>query len=451
MKLYRYSFMFLLIVGLFSCKKENPNDVSQNETDAMLEAALEQASNGQGRTFFTLPNSNDYSSIPQDPKNPLSADKVALGKLLFHETALATNPKHSIGKSTYSCASCHHAQGGFQACLPQGIGDGGTGFGETGLDRVIHEEYSMDEIDVQPLRTPSAMNSAFQKVTLWNGQFGATGMNEDTKDRWNTTTPVANNFYGYEGVETQAIAGLAVHRMEVDADALIEAMPIYKDLFDAAFPDFPESTRISRITTGLAIAAYERTLLANKSPFQEWLKGDNDAMSALEKEGAILFFDKAQCGSCHTGPALNSMEFYALGMENLQGQGVTEYDPTDAAHKGRGGFTGVDSDMYKFKVPQLYNLKDSPFYGHGSSFTDVESVIAYKNAGVKENSLVPDNYMSDEFQALDLTDDEVSKITAFIETALYDADLMRYVPETVPSGNCFPNNDPQSQSDLGCN
>ncbi|MEM6723044.1 MAG: cytochrome-c peroxidase, partial [Bacteroidota bacterium] len=106
---------------------------------------------------------------------------------------------------------------------------------------------------------------------------------------------------------------------------------------------------------------------------------------------------------------------------------------------------------FKFKVPQLYNLKDSPFYGHGSTFTSVEDVVAYKNAGIAENTSVPAGQLASSFQPLNLTEYEIYQITAFVEDALYDPDLLRYTPNTLPSGLCFPNNDLDSKADLGCN
>ena len=201
----------------------------------------------------------------------------------------------------------------------------------------------------------------------------------------------------------------------------------------------------------LAIAAFERTLLANQSPFQEWLKGNTSAMTDREKEGAVLFFGKAECVSCHTGPALNSMAFYALGMGDLEGDGVFDYDPEDRAHKGRGGFTGVPEDDYKFKVPQLYNMALSPFYGHGASIRDIRELVQYKNQAVSQNPKVPTEQLADRFQPLGLTDEEVDLIAEFLESGLKDDNLTRYVPNDLPSGLCFPNADAISSSDLNCN
>lgn len=439
----------MLLPLVWSCTKVENTDPST--LDKSLETALMNISNGQGKSFFALPNSDELAKIPQDPKNPLTVAKVKLGQLLFHETALALDAEQNIGMRTYSCASCHNAGAGFQAAVKQGIGEGGTGFGTHGEARTKDPNYADENLDVQPLRTPSAMNGAYQKVTLWNGQFGATGPNIGTEANWTAYTPKEVNNLGYEGLETQAIAGLTVHRLKIDTQTLF-AMG-YKKLFDEAFPDVPEATRYTRETAGLAIAAFERTILANEAPFQKWLDGDLTAMSDAQKNGAILFFGKAQCGTCHTGPALNAMEFYALGMNDLSGTGVFGVTQTelDNAGKGRGGFTGNTQDMYKFKVPQLYNLSNSPFYGHGGNFTTIKSVIAYKNQALAQNAQVPASQLAAGFQPLHLDDTEIDLLVDFLKNALNDPNLKRYEPAQLPSGYCFPNADTKSKADMGCN
>lgn len=433
-----------IVMSWQSCR--NDDDVVV-ELDTDLRVALEKASPNGSIDFFVLPESDDLSAIPQDPDNPLTPVKVELGKLLFHETALAIHPKLAGGAGTYSCASCHHARAGFQAGRIQGIGEGGTGFGILGEGREPHALYPFDSLDVQPIRTPSALNSAYQEVQLWNGQFGAKGMNAGTESSWTAGTPKEVNHLGYAGVETQAIAGMNVHRLGMDSILSIEA---YRAYFDEAFPEFTDEQRYTNECAGLAIAAYERTLLANKSPFQQWLGGNHAAMNDDEKRGAILFFGKAGCVDCHTGPALNSMEFHGLGMADFEGTGIYGMSPDDATKKGRGGFTNEAADMFKFKVPQLYSLSYSPFYGHGATFTTVRDVIVYKNAGIPENADVPLTQISEEFIPLGLSDEEIDMLTAFIENALDDKDLLRYEPVELPSGSCFPNNDEQSRIDLGC-
>lgn len=444
-KIGTWALFFLLIWACNSTLEE------QTDVDAILSEKLNQASGGLGIDYYQMPESEQLNKIPQDPENPLTEAKVALGKLLFHETALAVNPSLSKGLTTYSCASCHHAEAGFQSGLRQGIGEGGIGFGQSGEGRIKDPEYTGKAMDVQPIKSPSVLNVAYQKNMLFNGQFGATGENEGTEYAWLTNTPREINYLGFEGVESQAIAGMDTHHMDVD-DQLIENLPAYKPYFDQAFPQVPEEDRCNLQNAGLAIAAYERTLLANQAPFQQWLKGNKEALSKQAKEGAILFFSKAKCFTCHNGPALSSMAFYGLGMKDLYQTDAEIFNASrfSLENKGRGGFTEKQADMFKFKVPQLYNLKSAGFYGHGASFNSLKAIVQYKNEAIAENEHVPPGQLAEDFKPLQLNDDEIEKIVAFLEDGLFDPNLNRYVPQILPSDNCFPNNDFQSRIDLGC-
>jgi len=450
-------FSKIWILGCFtvlyiSCGDDLP---SEETIDSRISEQLMGLGGAEGVDFFILPESNEYDKIPQDPKNQISRAKVELGKLLFHETALASKGSFSETELTYSCASCHHAAAGFQANLPQGIGDGGMGFGVAGEARTFNPFCEEKDIDVQPIRTPSSLNSAFQQNMLWNGQFGGTGVNIGTEASWTEDTPKAVNHLGYEGVETQAVAGLGVHRfgLSISQDFIMNTE--YRELFDVAFPEIQDVDRYEAEYAGLAIAAYERTTLANESPWQEYLKGQQDAMTQAQKEGAYIFLTN-NCVDCHTGPALNSMEFHAFGMNNLfngsYGSGGVAINVGDnvAEHRGRGGFTGNTQDDFKFKVPQLYNLKDSPFYGHGSSFSSLYDVVKYKINGIPQNADVPVSQLANQFRPITMNEEEITKLVDFLENALYDPNLDRYTPTSLPSGFCFPNNDALSRIDLGC-
>lgn len=440
------TYSVLLICAFFvnSCAKDN-DDYIQTPSQTILEKRIVEIF-GSNESLI-LPSSNNFIEIPNDLKNTITQAKVELGKLLFHETFLAKSPIKEEGMNTYSCASCHHAAAGFQSGIQQGIGDGGMGFGNHGEGRFKSEIYLESDLDVQPIRSPSVLNVAYQEVMLWNGQFGAVGANAGTEANWTVGTPKEVNSLGFEGVETQAIAGLDVHRLKIEEDFVTNSE--YKSLFDAAFSNVPLEERYTKLNAALAIAAYERTVLSNEAPFQKWLKGDELAMNEDEKNGALLFFDKGQCYTCHSGPGLNGMEFHALGMKDLAGDNIlTVVD--EATKKGRGGFTGNSEDDYKFKTPQLYNLMDAGFYGHGGSFTSIRDVISYKNKAILENNDVPTNKLSSSFVPLNLTEDEIDLLTLFVENSLYDANLKRYQPESLPSGNCFPNADSQSSIDMDC-
>lgn len=440
------TYSVLLICAFFvnSCAKDN-DDYIQTPSQTILEKRIVEIFGS--KESLILPSSNNFIEIPNDLKNTITQAKVELGKLLFHETFLAKSPIKEEGMNTYSCASCHHAAAGFQSGIQQGIGDGGMGFGNHGEGRFKSEIYLESDLDVQPIRSPSVLNVAYQEVMLWNGQFGAVGANAGTEANWTVGTPKEVNRLGFEGVETQAIAGLDVHRLKIEEDFITNSE--YKSLFDAAFSNVPLEERYTKLNAALAIAAYERTVLSNEAPFQKWLKGDELAMNEDETNGALLFFDKGQCYTCHSGPGLNGMEFHALGMKDLAGDNIlTVVD--EATKKGRGGFTGNSEDDYKFKTPQLYNLMDAGFYGHGGSFTSIRDVISYKNKAILENNDVPTNKLSSSFVPLNLTEDEIDLLTLFVENSLYDANLKRYQPESLPSGNCFPNADSQSSIDMDC-
>lgn len=438
---------FCLLLSLTACTMDpwdSPGDYAQQVEYQLAQTIAEVG----GKSAFRFPSVEDIRAIPQDERNPLTLAKIELGKHLFHETGIGRKPRIDEGMYTYSCASCHHAGAGFQAGIAQGIGEGGMGFGLAGETRTANPMYPVDSMDIQPIRSPSALNVAYQEVMLWNGQFGAKGLNEGTEASWADGTPIAVNHLGYEGVEIQAIAGLAVHRLHVDSQVVADIR--CQELFDQAFADIPQNERYSNEFAGLAIAAYERTLLAREAPFQRWLAGEEEALDPMEKAGAILFFGKAGCVSCHQGPALNEMNFYALGMNDLEGPGIYGGTTPEATRLGRGGFTQQPADYYKFKVPQLYNLKDSPFLGHGATFRSVKEVISYKNQAEPENANVPVERLDPQFSALGLTEQEVIQITRFVENGLYDPALERYVPVSNPSGMCFPNGDDRSRQDLGC-
>ena len=442
MKFNIYIILGLLLL-LSACGKEDKTNFSKDKDLYNLLASKSPTGTLEG---LMLAKGDRLSNIPQDPKNPLNSSKIQLGKLLFHETGLAIDPQNAISMNTYSCASCHHADAGFQSGKRQGIGDGGEGYGISGEGRHRNINCPTNKMDVQPIKSPTVLNSAYQKLMLWNGQFGATDKNIGTESNWAPGSPIANNYLGYEGVETQALAGFDVHRLGIKKDLLEDNT--YKLLFESAFPEAPPQALITTQNIALAIAAYERSLLSNAAPYQKWLKGDENVMTTAQKNGMKLFFDKAQCYQCHNGPALNSNEFYALGMQDLEGADIIEAAGAEDAKLGRGGFTKLNQDMYKFKVPQLYNLRDAIFYGHGASFDNIAKVIQYKLDGEKENSNVPNTQLSHFFKKIDLTDSEIENLTDFITNSLYDASLSRYLPKSLPSGNCFPNNDSLSKKEI---
>ena len=402
---------------------------------------------------YIMPSSTDYASLPnQDPKNPVTAEKVALGKMLFFETGIGLEPKFPVSKEAYSCSSCHIPERSFTAGRFQGIADGAVGYGISGEARKKNPYYEGKDVDAQGARPLPVINTTYVTNALWAGTFGSFGVNTGTESVWSQDTLVEINYKGLQGLEANNNRALIVHRQVVNK-AVTDSLG-YTALFDAAFPEIPENERYTRQTAAFAIAAYFRTILTNEAPFQLWLKGDKAAMTDQQKNGAMLFFGKAGCSSCHNSPSLNTLphNFFALGVNNLHQSGyeVFRTGANDKRNLGRGGFTGRPEDMHKFKVPQLYNMKDIGFYFHGASKTSLRDVVEYFNNGIPENPDVPASQISPLFRPLNLTEQEKTDLVEFLENGLYDPNLKRYAPAVTMSGNCFPNNDPLSRQDMGC-
>jgi cytochrome c peroxidase len=436
---FRILLLTILIMSVYACKHGQLNSDDQELTKLI----------GDPRSLI-LPDEKDFASIPQSLQNPLTTEKVELGKLLFFEPIFGNEAKLHEQRYTFTCSSCHVPESGFRPGRMQGIADGGYGFGIHGEKRIKYPLYPADSIDAQGARPLAVLNTAFVENTMWNGSFGSDGHNQGTESMWGVFDPgTAINHQRLGSLEGQNIEGLKVHRMLYTKEIVESAG--YKSLFDAAFPDMPESERYTRKAASFAISAYLRQLITNKAPFQKWLRGDYAAMTEQQKRGAILFFGKAGCNGCHFEKNLGSMRFEALGVDDLFEHGGLKTSIHDRRNLGRGGFTGRPEDMFRFRTPQLYNLGDSGPYFHGGSKQTLEDVITYFNEGKAENKRVPESQLSYFIKPLGLSGQEIADLAEFIRNGLRDPDLKRYVPEKVLSGLCFPNNDPVSKTDMKCN
>jgi cytochrome c peroxidase len=442
-------FIIFLSFGI-GCSHDQNIEVTESDLDIELTNLLKEKSYTDDINFFTMPDGFDYSELPnQDPKNPITYPKVALGNMLFFETGIGMTSKKEESIATYSCSSCHIPEKAFTAGRFQGIADGALGFGNHGEGRAINPNYEGNEVDAQGARPLPVINLAYVRNPLWNGSFGSYGMNVGTESVWGVADPLTSiNNENREGLEAVVTRALITHRQDINKE-LMDKLG-YTALFDNAFHNVPVSQRYTLQNASHAISSYFRTILTNQAPFQKWLRGDENAMTETQKKGALLFFGKAQCVNCHTGPSLNGQRFAALGVKDLDQNDYLVYKTDDGRSKGRASFTLKDEDLYKFKVPELYNLKDVGFYFHGASKKSLREVVEYFNVAEPENPRVEKNRIDGLFKPLYLTNAEVNELTEFLANGLYDPNLVRYKPTSVYSGNCFPNNDTQSQIDLGC-
>ena len=253
------------------------------------------------------------------------------------------------GMGTHSCASCHHAAG-FRCAA--GPGDGGR---SASVERVeISQDYAPNEIDRQPMRSPTAMNGAFTPCHPLNGQFGAHGPNVGTESNWTEGTPIATNLLGYMGLGTQAIAGLTVHRMALTAHFFDS--PVTCPCLTRPFPNFrSKSGTASRRPVSRSPPSNAQSW--GMGPRSRNGGGQHTAMTTAQKEGDGLL-RRRKCGTCHNGPGLTDGGFRAwpdmLDIPRSTPDSRIKDCPGPIS-RWDGRFTGQDGDKHAFKTPQPHN------------------------------------------------------------------------------------------------
>ena len=151
-----------------------------------------------------------------------------------------------------------------------------------------------------------------------------------------------------------------------------------------------------------ALASFVRSLLVGDSPYDDYLLGDQEALSDGARRGLRLFRGKANCTACHAGPNLTDEEFHNTGVAWRNGKLVDE---------GRFAETKRAGDKGAFKMPTLRQISQTAPYMHdGSLNTLTEVVERYNNGGVSNP------YLDKKIRPLGLTDQEKKELVAFLES-----------------------------------
>jgi cytochrome c peroxidase len=278
--------------------------------------------------------------VPAD--NPMSSAKVELGRRLFHETRLS-----STGQ--YACASCHRPELAFTDGRARALGATG--------EAVKHAAMSLANV---------AYNAAFtwsdSRVRSLESQM---------------RQPLFNEHPVEMGLKSGGLAAVAA----------LSAESAYRDFFAAAFPD--DTAPISMDHVIKAIAAFERSLISGRSPFDRYVFDDErTALSASQKRGMALFFSvRIGCSQCHSGfnfagPVIyeghnkESALFANNGLYDVDGRG--SYPARD---RGLIDITHQAADMGKFRVPTLRNVALTAPYMHDGSLATLEAVIDHYARG----------------------------------------------------------------------
>jgi cytochrome c peroxidase len=322
--------------------------------------------------------------VPVPVNNPITEDKRALGKILFFDEQLSTD-------NTTACATCHQSTAGgadpriaIHPGLDQILGTPDDARGSPG---VINQDASTDYdphplFALQPQATTRAanpmINAAYSPELFWDGRASDVLIDPITQDVvldadaalevQALAPPTSSVEMGHADRDWNQIAAKLAHArplalassVPADASDAVLAERTYPNLFERAFGT-PEITA-SRIA--MAIATYQRTLIADQTPWDEFILGNPAAMTPAQTRGWQVFLN-AQCTACHVPPLFTNQGFRNIGVRPA------------AEDPGRQTVTGDPFDAGKFKVPGLRNTGLKPTYMHNGQFNTLNQVIAF--------------------------------------------------------------------------
>lgn len=379
---------------------------------AALTAVLVTASLAGGRAQAVLAPLPTTATAPRD--NPTTAEKIALGRLLFWDPILS-------GPRDIACATCHHPDFGYAEPLDLSIGTGGAGIGGA--------RAFMPGAPVRPVKRNSqtVLNAAFNGID-------ATGTHAPSS---------APMFWDLRvrSLETQAlepIKALDEMRGETYPEDRAVAMVVdrlasiaeYRERFSRAFGG---RNPVSETNLARALAAFQRSLVTPNAPFDRYMRGDATAMSPQQVNG-MNRFQQAGCINCHSGPMFSDFLPHVLAVpDNMK---LSESD------------TGVDG-TFAFRTASLRNLSSTAPYMHNGAFTNLNQVVNFYNriarggrggggrGGGGRGGAINANVARDQVdplaRQLNLRGGRQNDLVAFLR-ALDDDAFDRSIPERVPSG-----------------
>jgi cytochrome c peroxidase len=300
-----------------------------------------------------------------------------LGLRLFYDRQLS-------GNDNISCHACHSLTGFSGDTLPLAVGEGAEG--------LAFNRQQMRGALI-PRHTPALYNLGMDGVTalFWDGRIrhhpqggwvtpeeGLNGPEPKLKEIATTLDSLlaAQALFPMTSPEEMLGQGSRMTRLEAwesIMDRLLNGRlgASYRRFFREAYPGV-ESFNIGHAAN--AIAELERHhFLANKTPYDLYLKGNKTILTERMKRGAILFMTKGQCTNCHVGEHLSSFGFQNIGVPQI-GPGVNNGDD-----KGLMEVTKAEGHMYRFRVSPLRNIALTAPYMHTGVFKTMWEVIEHYN------------------------------------------------------------------------
>lgn len=349
--------VILLVVFLWQI-----NVFLKHHEESIQHVAVKQTPTGLQKAFPPM-------KIPKD--NPVTPEKVELGRLLFFDSILS-------GDNKISCAHCHHPQKGF--C------DGGSNAKNTKRD------------------SPTIFNAAYRKFLFWDGRA--------------------------KSLEKQAAGPITAEgEMNEKPENLVKELkniPGYVEKFQKAFPEDADAVTFENVTK--AIASFERTLVSNNSAFDRYAGGDDAALTPAQLRGLALYRStRTWCFECHALPTFEAPLFKVVGApekDALTGE-ILEKD------FGREKVTKNPSLRRAFLVPTLRNVALTAPYMHNKSLKTLEQVVDFYSDGGGDAFGMKGT--DPHITKINLSAQEKKDLAAFLR-ALTDDSSAPPVPERVPSG-----------------
>lgn len=453
--------------------------------------------------------------LRQSLGRPIDRKMAELGRVMWFDTGL------SLGRDN-TCGGCHSPTNGMGDSQPMAIGVQNNNIVGPGRKGPRNQR-----------RTPTVVNNALYPRLMWNSRFESlSGDPFDSSQGFSFASPedaahspfmpdpvrfsgAENAFNGVNHLlQAQAhmpptelievggfsgacsdpdpvfaanncqfdVPGPAQPLPPVDADGFrnepirqlmlgtLNGLPTYRHLFGQVFPDVRrDNAPIDFFMFAKAIAEFEFTLVFANAPIDQFARGDQHAMTASEKRGALTFFGKANCASCHqVGGASNEMfsdfQEHVVGVPQLApkfGAGTGNFPfsgPNGDEDFGREERTGTAADRYEFRTAPLRNLAVAPAFFHNGAYTRLEDAIQFhlnviasaaaynpKKAGLPKDlrhvgPQVPPALIAQSLQTpITLSKREFDDLVAFVKTGLLDerakkANLCALIPASLPSG-----------------
>lgn len=269
--------------------------------------------------------------------------RVDLGAMLFFDPRMSRS-------GLFSCNSCHN------------VGMGGI----DGLEVSVGHGWQKG-----PRNSPTVFNAVFNIAQFWDGR--APDLAEQAKG------PVQ--------------AGVEMNNTPERVIDTLKSMPGYVQAFAAAFPSQPDPITFDNFAR--AIEAFEATLITPNSRFDQFLMGDDGAMTAQEKAGLVAFMETG-CADCHSGVNVGGQGYYPFGLIEKPGASVLP-----RGDRGRFQVTATADDDYVFRAGPLRNIAETAPYFHSGTVWELEEAVAIM--GLSQIGAV-------------LDEQQIADITAFLRT-----------------------------------